>query len=125
MEPLTDQNWLLTVGTFLPIARRARDDVHPAQPRRRRTSSSASSPPAPRSPSASCTLIAFDYGQSETLQFFVDAEWIPVINSNYTDRPRRHQPAAVLPVDGRHLPGDDLLVDEHARRRATRRRSSS
>ena len=30
------------------------------------------------------TLFAFDYGQSEKLQFFVDAEWIPVINSNYT-----------------------------------------
>ena len=33
------------------------------------------------------------------------------------DRARRHQPAAVLPVDGRHVPGGDLHLGQHARRR--------
>ena len=31
-----------------------------------------------------CTLIQFDYGTAEKLQFSVDETWISVINSNYT-----------------------------------------
>ena len=33
------------------------------------------------------------------------------------DRPRRHQPAALHPVDGGHVPRRDLHVGQHARRR--------
>ena len=63
------------------------------------------------------TLAVFDYDQSEKLQFAVDEEWIEVIKSELHDRPRRHQPAALHPVDGGHVPGGDLHLGQHARRR--------
>jgi len=83
MEPLTDQNWLLTVGTFLPLVGvlvmmfipRSEEATHKVI----------------GIVTAGATLVvgivmlfAFDYGNSAQLQFVVDAEWIPVINSNYT-----------------------------------------
>jgi NADH-quinone oxidoreductase subunit M len=83
METLTDQNWLLTVGTFLPLVGalvmlfipRDEEDTHKLIGIVTAGATLAI---------GVVTLFAFDYGQSEKLQFFVDAEWIPVINSNYT-----------------------------------------
>ena len=85
METLTDMNWLLSVGTFLPLRRRAGDAVHPARGRgrciktvgivtagcharrRHRHARPASTTASPRSCSSSSTH-----------------EWIEVIHSNYT-----------------------------------------
>ena len=84
METLTDQNWLLTVGVFLPLLGAlaimfgtGKDDE--------------TTPKLVGIVTAGATLavgiytlVVFDYDQAEKLQFFVDAEWISVINSNYT-----------------------------------------
>ena len=123
METLTDQNWLLSVGTFLPLVGVL---VMMCIPRGEEATHKIIG-----IATAGATLVvglitmfAFDYGQSAKLQFFVDAEWIPVINSNYT-----------IGLDGIslplyflsmcvHLPGDDLHLGQHARRAATPRRST-
>ena len=84
MNNLTDNNWILSVGTFLPLLGAlvimfgtSKDDEQ--------------SPKVIGIFFAGLTLIAgiatlvlFDYGQAENLQFFVDAEWIEVISSGYT-----------------------------------------
>ena len=83
METLTDQNWLLSVGTFLPLVGvlvmmfipRSEEATHKLVGIATAGATLAI---------GIVTLFAFDYGQSEKLQFFVDAEWIPVIKSNYT-----------------------------------------
>ena len=41
------------------------------------------------------TLVQFDYGKADKLQFFANVKWIDAIHSNYTIGARRHQPAAV------------------------------
>ncbi|RLE26649.1 MAG: NADH-quinone oxidoreductase subunit M [Actinobacteria bacterium] len=83
METLTDQNWLLTVGVFLPLVGAL---VMMFIPRREEATTMLVGIVTAGATLAVgvYTLIAFDYGQSENLQFVVDAEWIPVINSNYT-----------------------------------------
>ena len=92
METLTDQNWLLSVGTFLPLVGVAlmmfipRDDEVTHKIIGIATAGATLV-------IGIVTLSAFDYDQAEKLQFFVDAEWIPVINSNYT-----------IGVDGISLP---------------------
>ena len=84
METLTDQNWLLTVGTFLPLLGAlaimfgtSRDDEETPKVIGIVTAGLTLAVGV-------WTLIAFDYGQAEKLQFFVDVEWIEVISSNYT-----------------------------------------
>ncbi len=83
METLTDQNWLLSVGTFLPLVGvlvmmfipRGEEATHKII---------GIATAGATLVVGLITMFAFDYGQSAKLQFFVDAEWIPVINSNYT-----------------------------------------
>src|SRR6056297_1580210 len=83
METLTDQNWLLSVGTFLPLVGvlvmlfipRDEENTHKLV---------GIATAGATLVVGVITLVAFDYGQAEKLQFFVDDEWIPVINSNYT-----------------------------------------
>jgi NADH-quinone oxidoreductase subunit M len=84
METLTDNNWLLSVGTFLPLVGAlaimfltAKDDEQ--------------TPKVIGIATAGITLIIgiitlvnFDYDKADQLQFFVDAEWIKVISSGYT-----------------------------------------
>ncbi len=83
METLTDMNWLLSVGVFLPMLGVLvmmlipRDDEALAKTIGIATAGATLA-------IGIITLINFDYASSEKLQFFVDAEWIPVINSNYT-----------------------------------------
>ena len=82
METLTDQNWLLSVGTFLPMLGvlimlfipREEEDTHKLIGILTAGATLAF---------GIVTLFAFDYGQADKLQFFVDAEWIPVIHANY------------------------------------------
>jgi NADH-quinone oxidoreductase subunit M len=83
METLTDQNWLLSVGVFLPMLGvlvmlfipRGEDAL---------VKLIGIGTAGITLAVGIFTLTQFDYGQSASQQFFVDAEWIPVIHSNYT-----------------------------------------
>jgi NADH-quinone oxidoreductase subunit M len=83
METLTDMNWILSVGVFLPILGVIvmmfvpRDDEALVKTIGIATAGATLA-------IGIVTLINFDYSSSEKLQFFVNAEWIPVINSSYT-----------------------------------------
>src|SRR6056297_3422727 len=83
METLTDQNWLLSVGTFLPLVGALVMLFIPRDEENTHKLVGIATAGATLVVGV-ITLFAFDYGRSERLQFFVDAEWIPVINSNYT-----------------------------------------
>jgi len=82
MQTIGDQNWLLSVGVFLPIAGvlvmmfvpRADEQLHKLI---------ALATSAATLGVGVYTLTQFDYDRAERLQFFVDAEWIEVIRSNY------------------------------------------
>ena len=82
METISDQNWLLSVGIFLPIAGvlvmlfipRAQEQLHKLV---------ALVTMGATLGVGIYTLTQFDYDQAEKLQFFVDVEWIEVIRSNY------------------------------------------
>ena len=83
MEVLRDQNWLLTVGTFLPLVGvlvmlfipKVDEELHKLV---------ALVTAAATLGVGIYTLTQFDFDQSEKLQFFADTEWIQVISSNYT-----------------------------------------
>jgi NADH-quinone oxidoreductase subunit M len=83
METLNDNNWLLTVGTFLPLVgvvvmlfiSQAEEQLHKLV---------ALVTAGATLVVGIITLLRFDYDQSEKLQFFADTEWIGVIKSNYT-----------------------------------------
>ncbi|MFZ9158951.1 MAG: NADH-quinone oxidoreductase subunit M, partial [Ilumatobacteraceae bacterium] len=78
MEVLRDQNWLLTVGTFLPMVGvvvmlfipKADETMHKLVA-------------LVTALATLCvgiyTLTQFDFDQAGTLQFFADTEWIKVI----------------------------------------------
>jgi NADH-quinone oxidoreductase subunit M len=83
METLTDQNWLLSVGTFLPLAGVLLMMFVPREDESTNKMIGIVTAGATLAIGI-VTLFAFDYDQSEKLQFFVDAEWIPVIDANYT-----------------------------------------
>lgn len=83
METISNDNWLLTVGVFLPLVGvlvmmfipRAEEQLH---------KTIAVVTAGATLVIGILTLIRFDYDQSEKLQFFVDVTWIEVIRSNYT-----------------------------------------
>ena len=83
METLTNDNWLLTVGTFLPLVGvlvmlfipRAEEQLH-------KTIAVVTS--GATLAVGIFTMFRFDFGQAEKLQFFVDVTWIEVVRSNYT-----------------------------------------
>jgi NADH-quinone oxidoreductase subunit M len=84
MNYLTENNWILSVGTFLPLLGAlaimfgtARDDDRTPKIIGIFTAGVTLA-------IGIVTLVLFDYDQSEKLQFFVDAEWIPVISAGYT-----------------------------------------
>ena len=83
MQTLTDQNWLLSVGVFLPMLGVL---VMLFIPRAEEALVKTVGIVAAGATMAIgiVTLVNFDYGESQKLQFFVDAEWIPVIHANYT-----------------------------------------
>jgi NADH-quinone oxidoreductase subunit M len=92
METLTDQNWVLSVGTFLPLLGVL---VMMFIPRDEESTHKLIGIVTAGATLAVgiYTLAVFDYDQAEKLQFFADAEWIPVINSSYA-----------IGVDGISLP---------------------
>ncbi len=83
MEVLTNDNWLLTVGTFLPLVGVLLMMFTPGSEERLQKQIAIVTAGATTLVGV-FTLIQFDYGQSEKLQFFVDETWISVIKSNYT-----------------------------------------
>jgi NADH-quinone oxidoreductase subunit M len=82
MEVLRDQNWLLSVGTFLPFAGvlvmlfipKAEEELHKLVALLTAGATLAV---------GIYTLTQYDYDQSEKLQFFAKTSWIKVISSNY------------------------------------------
>jgi NADH-quinone oxidoreductase subunit M len=83
MDVISDQNWVLTVGTFLPMVGvlvmlfipRGEETLH---------KQIALLTAAATFAMGIVTLVLFDYGQAEKLQFHVDATWIEAIRANYT-----------------------------------------
>src|SRR3954453_2041217 len=79
---LTDQNWALSVGVFLPLAGvlvmlfvpRGREDLHKAIALIASVATLAV---------GVFTLANFDYDQAQKLQFYVNVKWIDVIHSRY------------------------------------------
>jgi NADH-quinone oxidoreductase subunit M len=92
MEVLSDHNWVLTVGTFLPLVGvlimlfiPKTDEVL--------TKSVAIATAAATLAVGVFTLIQFNYDQADKMQFAADAEWISVIKSSY-----------LIGIDGISLP---------------------
>jgi NADH-quinone oxidoreductase subunit M len=83
MEVLTNDNWILTVGTFLPLAGVLLMMFIPAAEEVLHKQIAILTSGATLAVGI-WTLAIFDYDQSEKLQFFVDEEWISVIKSGYT-----------------------------------------
>ena len=123
MEVLRDQNWLLSVGTFLPFAGvlvmlfipKAEEELHKLVALVTAGATLAV---------GIYTLTQFDYDQAGELQFYaktvVDRRHLQQLR----DRPGRHQPAAVHPVDGGDVPRHHLFLEPPARAAATPSRSS-
>ncbi|MGH8241068.1 MAG: complex I subunit 4 family protein, partial [Steroidobacteraceae bacterium] len=83
MDVISDQTWLLSVGTFLPLVGVlvmlfVPDREHQLHKQIALITALATFGVAVY------TLFQFDYDQAEKLQFFVDTEWIEAIRSNYT-----------------------------------------
>ena len=83
MEPLQDLNWLLSLGTFLPLVGVLlmlfvpKKDVD--------TSKAIAVGTALATLAVGVvTALKFDYGQSENLQFFASHNWIKPIRATYT-----------------------------------------
>ena len=92
MEVLSDHNWVLTVGTFLPLVGVLIMLFIP------KTDEVLSKTVAIATAAATLavglfTLIQFDYGQADKMQFAANAEWISVIKSSY-----------LIGIDGISLP---------------------
>ena len=83
METITDNNFLLTLGTFLPLVGVVLMMFLPAEEERLHKQIAITTAGATLAVGI-WTLAVFDYGNSQALQFFVDREWISVIHSNYT-----------------------------------------
>ena len=83
MEVLTTDNWLLTVGTFLPLVGVLAMMFTPGSEERLQKQIAIVTAGATVLVGI-YTLIQFDYGQAEKLQFAVNEPWINVIKSNYT-----------------------------------------
>ncbi len=80
---LTSDNWILTVGTFLPLLGVLIMMFLPAAEERLHKQIAIVTSGATMAVGI-WTLAIFDYDRSESLQFVADVEWISVISSNYT-----------------------------------------
>ena len=83
METLTDQNWLLSVGTFLPLVGVLVMMFIPRDEESTHKTIGIVTAGATLAIGI-VTMLNFDYDQADKLQFSVDVEWISVIHSNYT-----------------------------------------
>src|SRR5215216_3898511 len=92
MDVISDQNWVLSVGTFLPLAGvllmlfipRSEEALH---------KQIALLTAAATFAMAIVSVVLFDFDRAQDLQFYVNVEWIEAIRTNYT-----------IGVDGMSLP---------------------
>ena len=84
MNNLTDNNWILSVGTFLPLLGALVIMFGTSKDDERTPKIIGIVTAGVTLAIGIATLVLFDYDQSQNLQFFVDAEWIEVISSGYT-----------------------------------------
>ncbi|MFM8627148.1 MAG: NuoM family protein [Actinomycetota bacterium] len=82
MQVLSDNNWILTVGTFLPLVGVL---IMLFVPKAEEATSKAIgiATAAATLVVGVLTLVLFDYGKAGEMQFVANAEWIPVIKSTY------------------------------------------
>ena len=92
MDVITDQNWLLSLGVFLPLAGVVLMLFVPEREVRLHKQLALVTALATFA-IAVYTITQFDFDQSDKLQFFVDHPWIEAIRSNY-----------VMGLDGISLP---------------------
>src|SRR5687767_6016934 len=83
MDVIRDQNYLLSIGTFLPIAGVLLLLLIPRRNELLIKQVAVGTAGATLAVGI-WTLSQFDYDQSEKLQFFASTEWIKVIKSGYT-----------------------------------------
>ncbi|MFT4657658.1 MAG: NADH-quinone oxidoreductase subunit M [Ilumatobacter sp.] len=84
MNNLTDSNWILSVGTFLPLLGALVIMFGTARGDERTPKIIGIATAAATVAVGILTLVLFDFDQSQNLQFFVDESWIDVISSGYT-----------------------------------------
>ena len=82
METLTNDTWLLSVGVFLPLVGVLVMLFIPREEEVLHKSIAVVTAGATLAVGI-VTMFRFDYDQASKLQFFVDAEWIEAIRSNY------------------------------------------
>ena len=82
MELLRDNNWVLTVGTFLPMVGVLIMLFIPKADEVAQKAVALTTAVATLAVGV-WTLVLFDYGQAEKLQFVADVEWISIIKSSY------------------------------------------
>lgn len=82
MEVLSDNNWVLTVGTFLPLVGVLIMLLIPKADEAL-TKAVAIITAAATLAVGIFTLVIFDYGKADQMQFVAEAEWISVIKSSY------------------------------------------
>ncbi len=84
MNNLTDNNWILSLGTFLPLLGALAIMFGTSKDDERTPKIIGIFTAGLTLAVGIATLVLFDYDQAQNLQFFVDAEWIEVISSGYT-----------------------------------------
>ncbi|MEY4364836.1 MAG: NADH-quinone oxidoreductase subunit [Actinomycetota bacterium] len=82
MQVLSDQNWLLSVGTFLPLVGVAIMLLVPKAEEQLHKTIGLVTAGATLAVGI-YTLMQFDYGRAADMQFVANAEWINVIKSSY------------------------------------------
>jgi NADH-quinone oxidoreductase subunit M len=82
MQVLSDNNWVLTVGTFLPLAGALIMLFVPKSDEVMAKAIGIATAAATLAVGI-VTLVLFDYGKSGEMQFVAQAEWISVIKSTY------------------------------------------
>ena len=82
MDVISDQNWLLSLGTFLPLGGVLLMLFVPEREVKAQKQMALVTALATFAV-AIYTITQFDFDQAQRLQFFVDVEWIEAIRSNY------------------------------------------
>ena len=104
MDTITDHNWLLSVGTFLPLAGVLVMLFIPQGRGAAAQDGRPSSPPPATLGVGIYTLTSSTTTRPAKLQFYVNDEWIEVIHANYT-----------IGLDGISLPLYLLSMAHHPR----------
>ncbi|NCZ90511.1 MAG: NADH-quinone oxidoreductase subunit M, partial [Actinobacteria bacterium] len=82
MEMLRDDNWVLSVGTFLPLVGVVLMMLVPKAEEQMVKAIAVLTSVATLAVGV-FTLLRFDFDQAGTMQFVADTKWIPLIKSSY------------------------------------------